>query len=117
MWCPECDKVRVCRAIPAAEVTGDPKDYEQRFYFTRYQDVQFFQRGRECRSCGRKFLTTECNKQFLVELTELRRALSGIRSNAESYILESKKASESLKQLHKSLSVLRALNIYKDGDV
>ncbi len=111
MWCPQCECARKCKYIAAAKVTDNPKDYSRLWYFTSHQDVQFLQRGRMCLSCGHRFLTTECDKQFLRELIELRNALSDIKANAESYMSESERASESLRELHKSLSVLKALKL------
>ena len=115
MWCPECKGAQVCKGISPAKVTGDPADYAQRRYYLKHQDLQFFQRGRQCLACGYTFVTTECKEQFLLELMELRDALADIKANAESYISESKKASESLDALHTSLSVLKALKIYTDA--
>ena len=115
MWCPQCKEDQVCKKIAAAKVTGDPQDYTQSLHYIAHQDVNFFQRGRLCLACGYTFVTTECAEQLLLELMQLRNALSDVRSNAESYILESKKASESLAELHKSLSVLKALKLYTDS--
>ena len=115
MWCPQCEEIHTCKAIPAAKVTDDPKDYGQRWHYPKHQDVQFFQRGRVCLSCGHRFVTSECDRQFLSELIELRNALADVRSNAESYISESRGASESLRNLHNSLLVLKALRLYRDG--
>ena len=111
MWCPECKKVRVCKAIPSAQVNSNTKGYGRRRHSTKYKDIRWFQRGRVCQSCGHNFLTIECSKEFILELIELRDTVSGIKSNAESYISESGKASKSLEKLNKSLSDLEALEI------
>ena len=115
MWCPQCKRAQKCRYIPGRGVTDNTKDYGRLWYFASHQDVQFLQRGRECLSCGYRFLTTECDMQFLRELIELRNALVAIRSNAESYMSESKRASDSLSALHQSLSVLKALKLSHEG--
>jgi hypothetical protein len=89
MYCPSCKKVSTCKAVPAAQVTFDPSDYTQRRYYTKHDDIQFFQRGRECLSCGHEFVSAEVDLGFLEELVELRDALRAIKSNAETYVKES----------------------------
>ncbi len=115
MFCPSCKQVTTCKAIPAAQVTYDPSDYGQRKYYTKHEDINWFQRGRECLSCDHQFVTAEVDIEFLEELVELRGALSTIKANAEAYIKESSAASQSLSKLSKSLSVLRALKVYKSA--
>jgi hypothetical protein len=58
-------------------------------------------------------LSAEVPEEFLDELVELRNALRDIKSNAEAYMRESATASQSLGKLSESLSVLRALKVYK----
>lgn len=113
MFCPSCKQVTTCKAIPAAQVTYDSSDYGQRKYYTKHEDINWFQRGRECLSCGHEFVTAEVDIEFLEELVELRGALSTIKVNAEAYVKESSAASQSLSKLSESLSVLRALKGYK----
>ena len=113
MYCPSCKQITTCKACPAAQITLDPKDYGQRMHYTKNQDINWFQRGRECLSCHHDFITAEVDIEFLEELVQLRDALSSIKSNAESYIQESNAASQSLSKLSESLSVLRALKVYK----
>lgn len=113
MWCPGCKGIATCKAVPAAQVTYDASDYGQRKYYTTHSDIQFFQRGRECLSCGHEFVSAEVDLAFLEELIELRNALSSIKGNAEAYVKESSAASESLAKLSESLEVLRALKVYK----
>jgi len=50
----------------------------------------------------------------LSELVELRDALKEIKTHAEAYVKESQKAGQSLTKLSSSLSVLRALKVYRD---
>jgi hypothetical protein len=114
MWCPECESIQVCRAIPAANVTFDTDDYQQRRYFSRHDDVHFFQRGRECLECGHEFVTGEVRLSFLNELTELRDALADLKKHAEQYSEESQQASKTLTKLSKSLGALKALKMYQD---
>lgn len=115
MWCPGCKSVRTCRAVPAAQVTFDTSDYAQRWYKKNHPDVHWFQRGRECLSCAHEFVTGEADIGFLDELVELRNALAEIKKNAEQYVRESEKASESLTKLSQSLGVLRALRLYEES--
>lgn len=115
MFCPACKQVTTCKAIPAAQVTYDPSDYGQRKYYTKHEDIHWFQRGRVCLSCGHEFVTAEVDIEFLEELVELRGALSTIKANAEAYVKESSAASQSLANLSESLSVLRALKVYKSA--
>ena len=115
MYCPSCKKVTTCKAVPAAQVTLDSSDYAQRKYYSKHSDINFFQRGRECLSCGNEFVSAEVDLGFLEELVELRGALSAIKSNAEPYMSESAAASVSLAKLSESLGVLRALKVYKSA--
>lgn len=114
MYCPGCKDIADCKALPAAKVTLNTIDYYQRRYFRDHNDINWFQRGRRCLSCGHEFVTGEVNITFLRELVELRDALKEIKDNAEAYVKESSAASQSLEKLSESLSVLRALNIYKN---
>ena len=66
-----------------------------------------------CQTCEHEWLSAEVPEAFVDELVELRNALRDIKENAESYIKESEKASRSLVKLSQTLSVLRALKIYK----
>lgn len=111
MQCASCEVVRVCAAIPTSTL-----GYEsgQRWYSTRYRDIHWFRRGRECQSCGDSWLTAEIREDFLEELMELRDALGDLKENAERYIVASQEASQSLADLSESLEVLRALRIYQD---
>jgi len=113
MFCPSCKKVTTCKAVPAARITNNSSDYGQRQYYAKHSDIHFFQRGRECLSCGHEFVSAEVDLIFLEELVELRDALSAIKTNAEAYVKESAAASASLTKLSESLSVLRALKVYK----
>lgn len=114
MWCPNCESITTCRAIPGASVTDKSRDYAQRWHHNTYPDLNWFQRGRECLACQEKFLTGEMNLQYLFELAELRSALSEVKANAEAYSAESRNAAASLTKLSDSLKVLRALKVYRN---
>lgn len=64
-------------------------------------------------SCGHEFVSAKVDLDLLEELVELRNALSALKSNAETYVKESAAASESLSKLSESLTMLRALKVYK----
>lgn len=113
MYCPHCEHVRVCEAIPTTQL-GKPAG--QRWYRKGHEDLQWFRRGRRCQTCRKSFITAEVDEDFLDELVELRTALAQIKSNAEDYVKESNAASETLARLSKSLNALRALKIYQDVD-
>lgn len=108
--CPYCKKVTVCKAVPPSSL-GEQSG--QRWYKKNHQDVQWFRRGRTCLTCDKSFLTSELDEDFIDELCKLRDALGVIKANAELYISESDKASETLRTLSRSLEVLRALDVYK----
>lgn len=110
IYCPQCERVRVCKAINPSYIAYESG---QRWSRTDHTDINWFRRGRECLICGHEFLTAELDENFVTELVELRDALSEIKRNAEAYTKESAAAATSLEKLTKSLSVLRALNIYK----
>ena len=115
MYCPQCQDITTCKAIPVPKITGDTADYSQRCVHAAHGDLNWFQRGRECLTCGHTFITSEVNTDFVFELVELRDALAEIKLHAEEYVRESKKASTSLSRLSDSLKVLRALRIYKSA--
>lgn len=115
MYCPSCKDITTCKAVPAAQVTYNSSDYGQLMYFPKHDDIQFFQRGRECLRCRHGFVSAEVDLAFLEELVQLRGALSAIKGNAEAYVKESAAASASLQKLSESLGVLRALKVYKSA--
>ncbi|OWY70615.1 hypothetical protein B7486_13435 [cyanobacterium TDX16] len=90
-------------------------DSGQRRYSTKHTDIRWFRRGRSCLECGHEFLSAELPEEFVFELIRLRDALAGVKKHAEKYIAESEQAAVSLKDLGKSLGVLRALKIYKEA--
>ncbi len=113
MFCSSCKEVTTCKAVPVPQVTGDSNDYGQRMYYKKHDDINWFQRGRECLLCGHEFVTAEVDIEFLEELTDLRDALKEIKENAEAFVKESSAASKSLSKLGDSLSILRALKVYQ----
>ena len=109
-WCPTCESIQVCAAVNPTQL-GERSG--QRWYKPDHDDIQWFRRGLICQSCGDEWLTAEVEERFLSELVELRGALKEIKTHAESYAKESQKAGQSLTKLSASLSVLRALKVYK----
>jgi hypothetical protein len=112
MWCPNCKEIRVCAAIRLSWLLTEDGS-NQRWQKIKHPDLNWFRRGRECQTCHDRFITAEMDEEFLDELVELRDALADIKSHAEQYIEESSAASKTLKKLGKSLSVLKALQLYK----
>lgn len=112
MWCPNCKKVRSCKAVPTKEVKFWLKS-GQRWYRSGHDDVQWFRRGRRCLTCNHGFLTAEATEERIDELIELRDALRTIKANTEKYVKQSNAAAKSLKKLNESLAALRALKIYE----
>jgi len=110
MYCPHCEEIQVCAALPSGHLGLKAG---QRWYRTDHPDIQWFRRVRKCQSCGESFISAEVNEDFLTELVEPRSALSDIKANAEQYSKESASAAKSLAKLSKSLSVLKALKLYK----
>ncbi|HKP03006.1 MAG TPA: hypothetical protein VJU77_06520 [Chthoniobacterales bacterium] len=111
MWCPKCEVITTCKAVPTKEV-----DYfvesGQRWFNRDHTDVRWFRRGRLCLKCGNRFLTAEATEVLIDELIELRDALAQVKSNTEEYVKRSDSAAKTLKKLNESLSGLRALKIY-----
>lgn len=110
MYCPNCKLVTVCEGISPSALTGSSG---QRWHNTKHKDVNWFRRGRKCNECKQSFLTAEIGESFLDELVELRDALKVLKANAETYIEQSKDATESLQKLTQALEVLQALKLYK----
>jgi hypothetical protein len=113
MFCPYCEKIEVCKAVPLTWLDGNSG---QRLYRADHSDIQWFRRSRECLSCSNQFYTAEIDEDFLDELVQLRDALGDIKMNARKYIQQANKASASLSKLADSLDVLKALDLYKQGD-
>ena len=109
-WCAKCKDVQVCAAVNPSQL-GERSG--QRWFKPDHTDIQWFRRGLICQKCGTEWFTAEVEEKFLNELVELRDALSQIKQHAEAYVKESEKAGQSLTKLSASLSVLRALKIYK----
>ena len=112
MFCPYCGKIEVCKAI---SLTLLGKQSGQRLFREDHSDIQWFRRGRECLTCANQFVTAEIDEDFLEELVQ-RNALGAIKVNARQYIQQANKASATLSKLADSLDVLKALDLYKQGD-
>jgi hypothetical protein len=114
IYCPYCGGIQECKVIPASSIGLES---EQRWSRTDHTDIQWFRRVRKCLKCENVFITAEIDQDFLDELVALRNALRDIKVNAERYRKESATASKSLAKLSESLSVLRALDLYKQEAV
>lgn len=111
MYCPYCKETTICSAMPLTQLG---KRSGQRWHRTDHEDIHWFRRGRLCLTCYNDFITSEIDEEFIEELVELRDALSSIKINAEKYSKEAFNAAKTLKDLSKSLNVLKALNMYKE---
>jgi len=112
MLCPNCERIRVCKAIPMSEIRhGNAR----RWYSTDHPDITWFRRGRRCLTCLESFGTIEVNEKFIGELVEFKDALLELNKHSEQYIGESKHASMMLEKISRSLGALRALNIHKES--
>lgn len=111
MHCPECREIRVCTAIPTSQLGLAPG---QRWERVGHEDIAWFRRGRECRSCANQWVTAEINEELLDELVTLRNTLADVKRNAEAYVRESEGAARALSGLTDSLQVLRGLNVYRE---
>jgi hypothetical protein len=112
LWCPKCEAITTCKAVPTKEVNYFVES-GQRWFNRDHTDVRWFRRGRLCLECGHRFLTAEATEALIGELLELRDALSQIKSNTEEYIKRSDNAAKTLKKLNESLAGLRALKLYE----
>lgn len=79
LWYPACKATRTCKSIPAAQITGNVRDYKQRWHFTKHQDINWFQRGRRCLTCDHKFVTGEVTAD-MARLDQMLRAAASYLS-------------------------------------
>ncbi len=112
LWCPHCRVVRVCEAKNPGTM-GKP--IGQRWYRQGHADIQWFRRGRICRTCFQSFFTAELDEGAIEELVQLRDALKDVKAKAEAYLKQASAAATSIDQLSSSLSALRALQIYNEA--
>ena len=106
LWCPHCEEIHPCYSVNPSEV-GESGG--RRFYREDADDVNFFRRFRMCTSCDQYFETSEVEARFLDELVQLRESLADIKANAAAYEHDAEKASQTLRNLSKSLAVMKAL--------
>ena len=111
MWCARCKTITVCEAVRPSTIGGKAG---QRWCRRDHEDVHFFRRGRRCLTCRKCFFSAELREDFVNELVELRDALAAIKKDAEQYIEDSEKTSQSLASLNASLGKLRALELYQE---
>jgi len=109
-WCPQCEEIQVVKSLPPSSLGAISN---QQVYKTKYEDIHYFRRGQECQTCGHTWLSAEVHEDFISELVELRDLRHDIVKNYEAYSKLSENAAQSLASLSKSLSDLRAFNIFK----
>lgn len=107
IYCPHCDEIHPCWSV-SFSVIGETSG--RRFYRLDHNDINWFRRARECENCSEVFTTAEINEAFLEELVSLRDALKDIKSNAQEYQEDAKKASKTLDKLSESLKILKTLS-------
>ena len=96
LYCPRCNAEQVCSAIPLA-LFGLPP--EQGCVHAEYHDIRCFRRGRECRTCGHRFLTAELADHFLSELVSLRAVVATLTRHAGASADKAREAAVSLGEL------------------
>lgn len=71
IYCPSCESIQTCKAN--THVLDELKGYRRQR--RRYEDEQInlFERGRECLRCTGKFITAEIIEDYLLELLDLRK--------------------------------------------
>ena len=82
-WCPECKAVRVVRGLPPSTFCWDTPN--QRVYRREYEDIHYFRRGQQCRTCYHCWVSAEVPVDLINELIELRNELRDIKKNAEAH--------------------------------
>jgi hypothetical protein len=90
MYCHRCSEIKSCEVIGLSTFGTENSffgDYEieQRRSIEKYPDLQFFMRGRQCQTCGNKFITVEIREDAINELVELRDKLVSIKDKANSF--------------------------------
>jgi len=80
MWCPQCEEVTICAAIPNAELGLISS---QRISKINEPDLNWFRRARQCQECFHDFVTAEIEEKFIDELCKMRTALADIRKQLE----------------------------------
>ena len=91
MWCKECKAVRVCRAVTNAD--------GQRYYSTRYPDIRWFVRLRECLTCENRWVTYEVDRTLIDELITLRDGIKDVRSAVRASLRNVSKADYRLRRI------------------
>jgi hypothetical protein len=84
-WCPECKAVRVIESLAPSSLCREPN---QRLYRREYEDIHYFQRGQQCRTCYHCWVSAEVPESFIHELIKLRNELREITETAEAHSKE-----------------------------
>src|SRR4051812_49306864 len=81
IWCPQCDAVRPCRSVNQSSFDGSLiaspglESKPGRWYLTKYPDIRFYRRWRECTVCLELFDTAELPMRMVDELADARARL------------------------------------------
>lgn len=100
MYCPLCKQITVCVAM---EYTPDVGDLRASVQHAKHPDLKWFERKRQCGSCGSSFITAEISRYYIFELVKLRDTLRAIKGTATVSIEEAKSLSRSLELLSEQL--------------
>lgn len=84
-WCPNCKAVRVIEGLAPSSLCMEPN---QRLYRPEYEDIHYFRRGQQCRTCYHCWVSAEVPEALVHELIELRDELRDIRETAEAHSKE-----------------------------
>jgi hypothetical protein len=81
MFCPRCETLRYCKRDDDFHRKEEyPSDSNQHI-----DDLNWYQRGRTCLTCGHSFITVETDKRFLQELRELRSEIQKLEESNSLY--------------------------------
>jgi hypothetical protein len=96
MWCPQCEEIAICAAIPNAElglISG------QRICETNQPDLNWFRRARQCQECFHEFVTAEIEEKFIDKLCEMRKALADIQIQLDGFHKAARMARAAVKKV------------------
>lgn len=107
MFCPFCKDIRECRTFTLTEI-GHKEG--QRMFHTKYPDLEWFKRGRDCLTCNNHFETAEIQESKLFELVKLRDMLTEITVDADIFNMDAP-VDEHLDSLSNYIKAIRNLSL------
>ena len=103
-YCPNCKSITTCKLADYHSAKDFTGDYGQRWSSTRYPDIKWNRRVRECLVCEQLYTTAEINQDVLWELVRLRIRVEELQETIEVHKAAAKSASDALDQAAKSAS-------------